>query len=80
MTQAGPKPSHVRLAIGILFFVAAVGALPFEFLNLARALEGPGYGSPEVRNALIAFGAGGAALGAGFCLLIWEFTVRMRHR
>lgn len=75
---AAPRPSGVRLALGALSFLAAVGTLPIAFVRLHTALEGPGYGSPEVRWALIVLGATGAALGTGVCLLVWEGAARLR--
>jgi hypothetical protein len=52
--------------------------LPIAFLRLHAALEGPGYGSPEVRTVLIVLGVTGAALGTGVCLLVWEGAARLR--
>lgn len=74
-----PPPSQVRLTVGVLCFLASLGVLPFAFTQLNDALEGPGYGSPEVRVALIVLGVGGAMLGTGVALLIWETAVRLRH-
>jgi hypothetical protein len=62
-----------------MLFFAAIGVLPFGFAQLAAALEGPGYGSPAVRNVLIVLGITGAALGAGVCLMIWEGAARLRR-
>jgi hypothetical protein len=75
---AAPRPSSTRLAIGALCFVAAIVMLPIAFLRLHAALEGPGYGSPEVRTVLIVLGVTGAALGTGVCLLVWEGAARLR--
>jgi hypothetical protein len=74
-----PQPSTARLALGIVLFFAAIAVLPFGFAHLAAALEGPGYGSAEVRNALIVLGIAGAVLGAGVCLMIWEGAARLRR-
>lgn len=76
---ATPRPSTPRLVLGIVLFVAAVAAFPFGFAHLASALEGPGYGSSAVRNALIALGILGATLAAGVCLMIWEGAARLRR-
>lgn len=77
MTTA-PRPSGNRLAIGALCFLAAVAMLPIAFVRLHSALEGPGYGSPEVQLALIVLGITGAVLGAGVCLLVWEGAARLQ--
>lgn len=72
-----PQPSSLRLLIGVLLFLAAVLTIILGFVHLMEALEGPGYGSPEVRNALIVLGAAGAALGTGTSLMIWEGAARL---
>lgn len=77
--SAPPLPSTLRLVIGIVLFFAAIAVLPFGFAELASALEGPGYGSTAVRNALIVLGIAGAVLTAGVCLMIWEGAARLRR-
>lgn len=78
MTGA-PRPSTFRLAAGVIVLLAALISLPYGFMGLRSALEGSGYGSPEVRSALIVLGIAGAALGGGVSLLIWEMAARLRR-
>lgn len=77
MSPTTPTPSALRLLAGALIFLVAIITMMIGFVHLNGALEGSGYGSPEVRNALIVLGAAGAALGAGICLLIWEGAARL---
>ena len=72
-----PQPSSLRLTVAILLFLSAILTIGLGFVHLMASLEGPGYGSPEVRNALILLGAAGAALGAAVSLLIWEGAARL---
>lgn len=78
--SAAPRRSSLRLSIGILTLVTAFVALPLGFVSLHSALNGPGYGSPEVRTALIVLSVAGALLSTGISLLIWEAAARLgRH-
>lgn len=73
-------PSTPRLVAGVVIFLAAVGIALIGFNGLHAALNARGYGSTEVRHALIWLGAAGGALGTGVCLLIWELTIRLADR
>jgi hypothetical protein len=75
--KATPTPSSWRLALGAILTITAIMTIVLGFVFLIEALEGPGYGSPQVRNALILLGAAGAALGGGISLLIWEGAARL---
>ena len=48
---------------------------------MVRALERGGYGTSSNNIALVWLGVGGALLGLGIALLIWELSVRhnIRH-
>ena len=60
---------------------SAIAAEPSKDVMMVRALEASGYGSPAVTRSLIWMSAGGALLGFGIALLIWELSVRydIRH-
>lgn len=77
--KGAPTPSSLRLALGAVLTIAAIMVIVLGFVLLVEALEGPGYGSPEVRNTLILLGAAGATLGGGISLLIWEGAARLRR-
>lgn len=60
--------------------MAALVVLPAGFLQMVGALERGGYGTSAVTLALLTLGAGGAFLGFGIALLIWELSVRYNVR
>lgn len=55
--------------------------LPAGFLQMISALEHGGYGTSSNTIAFVWLGLGGALLGLGIGLLIWELSVRhnIRH-
>jgi hypothetical protein len=81
----GPAPpqngSTLRTLIGVVCLASSLVIIAASFVLMVRALEVSGYGSPGVTRALLWMAGGGAALGAGMALLIWEFSVRygIRH-
>ena len=82
MTSPTPNPgSSVRYVIGIVSLVAALVTLAAGFVMLVLALERGGYGTSSVDMALYGLGVGGAFLGIGIVLVIWELSVRhnVRH-
>jgi hypothetical protein len=48
---------------------------------MVNALENGGYGTSRNTMAFVTLGAGGALMGLGIALLIWELSVRhnIRH-
>ena len=81
MTASGQRPRSVRLlATGILLTMGGIGGAALGLTGLFAALESSGYGSVEIRNALIFVGLSGAALGTGVTLVIWEISQRLEHR
>jgi hypothetical protein len=66
----------IRLAIGILLFVAALVTTVYGFVRLAGVLEQGGYGTPAVRDALVVLGLAGAMLAAGIATIIWDISKR----
>ena len=82
MTSSTPTPgSSVRYVLGIVSLVASLVTLAAAFVMLVLALERGGYGTSKVDMALYGLGAGGALLGIGIVLVIWELSVRhnVRH-
>lgn len=82
MTPPTPKKgSTLRALAGIVCLAVSLVIIAASFVLMVRGLELGGYGSPGVTNALIWMAGGGAVLGAGMSLLIWEFSVRydIRH-
>jgi hypothetical protein len=55
--------------------------LPAGFLQMVSVLENGGYGTSRNTMAFVTLGVGGALLGLGISLLIWELSVRhnIRH-
>lgn len=83
MTNAsGPHGGSPARYIGAL--VSLIGALltiPAGFLQMIRALERGGYGTSSNTLAFVTLAFGGALLGLGIALLIWELSIRhnIRH-
>jgi len=77
VTSPGPqRGSPIRYVSAIVCLVAALVTLPAGFLQMVRALDRGGYGTSSVTYALVWLGVGGAFLGFGIALMIWEFRVR----
>lgn len=66
----------IRLVIGILLLVCALGTTVYGFLRLAGVLEQGGYGTPAVRDALVVLGLAGAMLAGGIATIIWDISKR----
>ena len=80
--RQGPKPgSPVRYVIAMTSLLGALVTLPAGGIHMVRSLERGGYGTSSIDVALLWLGAGGALLGFGVSLLIWELSVRhnIRH-
>ena len=75
-----PAGSSLRLIVGAVLVIASVATAAFGFVTLIRLLEGGGYGTPAMRQALIILGAAGAGLGAGVATIIWDIAKRYEHR
>ena len=78
----GPqRGSPIRYVAAAVCLVAAMVTLPAAFIQMVRALERGGYGTSSVTFALGWLGLGGALLGLGVALMIWELSVRhnIRH-
>jgi hypothetical protein len=71
--------SALRLIVGIACIVAALVTTVYGFFNLARVLEGGGYGTSAQRNALLVLGGAGALLAAGIAIIIWDISKRYEH-
>jgi hypothetical protein len=81
MTAAGSKGSPVRYVIAMVALIGALVALPGGAILMVRTLERGGYGTSGIDVALVWLAVGGALLGLGISLLIWELSVRhnIRH-
>ena len=85
MTAPGTNPqapgSPVRYIIAMVSLLGALVALPAGGIQMVRTLERGGYGTTDLDIAVAWLGAGGALLGFGISLLIWELIVRhnIRH-
>ena len=75
------RGSSIRSVIATVSLIGALVALPAGGLQMVRTLERGGYGTSAIDVALMWLGAGGALLGIGVSLLIWELSVRhnIRH-
>ena len=79
-----PGPQHgssARYVLGVVSLVTSLVVLAGGFVEMVLALEHGGYGTSSVNLALYVLGAGGALLGIGMVLVIWELSVRhnIRH-
>jgi hypothetical protein len=82
MTSPAPqRGSSIRYVSALVCLAAAMVALPAGFIQMVRSLERGGYGTSSITFALTWLGVGGAFLGFGVALMIWEFSVRhnIRH-
>ena len=82
MKMPGPqRGSPARYIFGLVCLVASLIMLPAGFVQMVSALENGGYGTSRNTMAVVTMGAGGALLGLGIALLIWELSVRhnIRH-
>ena len=82
MKMAGPqRGSPARYIFGLVCLVTSLITLPAGFLQMVNALENGGYGTSRNTMAFVTLGVGGALLGLGIALLIWELSVRhnIRH-
>ena len=78
---AGPqRGSPARYIFGMVCLMGAMVTLPAGFIQMVRALERGGYGTTSVTVGFLWLGLGGALLGLGMALLIWEISVRYNIR
>jgi hypothetical protein len=78
----GPqRGSTTRYIAGLVCLMVAMVTLPAGFVQMIRALEGGGYGTSSNTLAFVTLAAGGAFLGLGIALVIWELSIRhnIRH-
>jgi hypothetical protein len=78
MAPPTPRPSGSgwRLLVGALLFIVAMVIAVYGFLSLVRVLDGGGYGTPPMRNALVMLGVAGACFAAGVATIIWDIAQR----
>jgi hypothetical protein len=74
-----PGGSVLRLLTGVMLMIVALTIATVGFLQLIRVLDGGGYGSPAMRQALIVLGSAGACLAAGVATLIWDISKRYEN-
>lgn len=79
-----PGPQHgssIRYVSALVSLLLAAVSLPAGFVQMVRVLERGGYGTSSNTLAFVWLGVGGAFLGLGVVLLIWELSVRhnVRH-
>lgn len=82
MSTAGPqRGSPARYVAAMVSLIGAMVTIPAGFVQMIRALERGGYGTSSNTLAFVTLGFGGAFLGLGIALLIWELSVRhnIRH-
>ena len=80
MTGPEATGSTIRLIVGATLVIASVATALFGFVNLVTLLEGGGYGTPPMRQALVILGAAGAGLGAGIATIIWDVAKRYENK
>ena len=82
MKPNGPqRGSPIRYVTAMVCLMAAMVSLPAGFIQMTRTLDRGGYGTSSITLALTWLGIGGAFLGFGIALLIWELSIRhnIRH-
>lgn len=82
MKPIGPqRGSTTRYISGMVCLMIAMVTLPAGFVQMIRALEGGGYGTSSNTLAFVTLAGGGAFLGLGIALVIWELSIRhnIRH-
>jgi len=82
LRREGPQHgSPIRYVAAMVSLFGAMVAIPGGAVQMIRTLERGGYGTTSIDIALIWLGVGGALLGMGISLLIWELSVRhnVRH-
>jgi hypothetical protein len=82
LKREGPQHgSPIRYVAAMVSLFGAIVAIPGGAIQMIRTLERGGYGTTSIDIALIWLGVGGALLGMGISLLIWELSVRhnVRH-
>jgi hypothetical protein len=60
----------------MVLIVAALAVAAFGFTRLVGVLDGGGYGTPAMRQALTVLGVSGAFLAGGIATLIWDVSKR----
>ena len=80
-TREGRRGSSIRYVIGLVSLVGAFVALAAGGMQMVRTLERGGYGTSGIDIAIAWLVAGGALLGIGVSLVIWELSIRhnIRH-
>lgn len=80
-TFAPQRGSPGRYITGMVCLIGALVTLPAGFIQMIAALERDGYGTSSNTLALVTLASGGALLGLGIALLIWELSIRhnIRH-
>jgi hypothetical protein len=79
-TSGPQRGSPARYVAGMVSLIAAMVTLPAGFIQMVRALEHGGYGTSSNTLAFVTLGFGGAFLGLGIALLIWEVSIRYNIR
>lgn len=78
----GPqRGSPTRYIVGMVCLIGAMVTLPAGFIQMIVALQRGGYGTSSNTLAFVTLAGGGALLGLGIALLIWEVSIRhnIRH-
>jgi hypothetical protein len=77
----GGRGSSIRYIVGVVSLISAFVALAAGAIQMVSTLERGGYGTSGIDVALLWLAAGGALLGLGVSLVIWELSVRhnIRH-
>jgi formate hydrogenlyase subunit 3/multisubunit Na+/H+ antiporter MnhD subunit len=70
------RGSILRFVVGVLLCAGSIVVTIYGFFRLASVLEGGGYGTPAVRDALVVLGFAGALLAAGIATIIWDVSNR----
>jgi hypothetical protein len=70
------RGSPLRLLAGAVLLIAALAIAVFGFATLVRVLDGGGYGTPAMRQALTILGVSGALLATAIATLIWDVAKR----
>ncbi len=79
-TTGPQRGSPIRYITGMVCLMAAMVTLPAGFVQMIVVLQRGGYGTSSNTLAFVTLALGGALLGLGIALLIWELSIRYNVR
>lgn len=78
--QSAGEGSLLRVLAGVVMIIVALTAATLGFVRLVNILDGGGYGTTSMRQALIIIGVAGGLLAGGVATLIWDIAKRYENK